>query len=115
MYGPLDSTITSGLINLRGKRTIGALATKLSRKTGLALLTERNFICRLEAGEITSTSIHHVREQISQSNLEKLAAYLRVLEVKPEDPLIEKIKNYSRNFEYPISFSRRPRRQYALK
>ena len=113
MYRALDSTITREFIERRGTRTLEQVATKLSRKTGLSPRTEMNFISRLEAGEIASTCVHYVRERISKSNLEKLTAYLLVLKVKPEDPLIEKLKDYCSNFKYSISSSRKPRRQYA--
>lgn len=113
MYQALDSTITREFIGRRGTRTLEQVAKKLSRKTGLAVCTEMHFICKLESGEIASTCMHHVREQVSKSNLEKLAIYLNVLNVTPGDPLIEKLKDYCTNFKYPISSSRRPRRQYA--
>ncbi len=114
MYETLDSAITAELLRRRGKNTIGQVAIRLAKETGITKCTASNFIGKLESGEVVSTSVHNYSAgPISKINLEKIAVYLRILKVEASNPIIKKLREYSRSFRYPISSSRKPRRQYA--
>lgn len=116
MDSQLELRLSQEAFRLKGNRTSKEILAKRVKITGLTENSVYTLINKIENGCITSEATHNLRnEKISQRNLELLAMYFSCLEVKPTESIISELKQYDSRFEYPISSSRKPKRQYALR
>lgn len=114
MDSRLELRLSQEAVRLRGNRSSKEIVMELVKRTGLAENSAYAIINKIENGGITNGAIHNISsEKISQRNLELIAIYLSCLEIKPQEPIVLELKQYDSRFKYPISSSRKPRRQYA--